>query len=87
MQRSRVALGQRLAVLSIACQMRSGVAGIDTSVTPSGESASRIAFMTVGVEATVPPSPTPLAPNGFVVLGTGLKSIVIAGTVSARGMP
>ena len=51
------------------------------------ESASRIAFMTVGVEATVPPSPTPLAPNGFVELGTGLKSIVIAGIVSARGMP
>ena len=32
--------------------------------------------MTVGVEATVPPSPTPLAPSGFVVLGTGLKSIL-----------
>jgi hypothetical protein len=67
--------------------MRSGVAGIGTSVTPSGARASRIAFMTVGVEATVPPSPTPLAPNGFVVLGTGLKSTAIAGTVSARGMP
>ncbi len=67
--------------------MRSGVAGIGTSVTPSGASASRIAFITVGVEATVPPSPTPLAPSGFVVLGTGLKSTVIVGTVSARGMP
>ena len=55
--------------------MRSGVAGIGTSVTPSGASASRIAFITVGVLATVPPSPTPLAPSGFVVLGTGLKSI------------
>jgi hypothetical protein len=53
--------------------MRSGVAGIGTSVTPSGASASRIAFITVGVEATVTPSPTPLAPRGFVVLGTGLN--------------
>ena len=39
--------------------MRSGVAGIGTSVTPSGASASRIAFITVGVLATVLPSPTP----------------------------
>jgi hypothetical protein len=53
----------------MARQMRSGVAGIVTSVTPSGARASRIAFITVGVEATVPPSPTPLAPNGCVVLG------------------
>ena len=43
--------------------------------------------MTVGVETTLPPSPTPLAPNGFVVLGTGLKSTMIGGIVSARGMP
>ena len=67
--------------------MRSGVVGIGTSVTPSGASASRIAFMTVGVLATVPPSPTPLAPYGLVGLGTGLKSTVNAGNVSARGMP
>ena len=66
--------------------MRSGVAGIGRSVTPSGVRASRIAFITVGVLATVPPSPTPLAPRGFVVLGTGLKSMVIAGKISARGM-
>ena len=51
------------------------------------ESASRMAFMMVGVETTVPPSPTPLAPNGLVLLGTGLKWTVIAGIVSARGMP
>src|SRR5207302_10039922 len=70
----------------IARQMRSGVAGIGTSVTPSGARASRMAFTTVGVEATVPPSPTPLAPNGFVVLGTGLKSTVTGGNVSARGI-
>jgi hypothetical protein len=28
-----------------------------------------------------------LAPSGFVVLGTGLKSILIGGIMSARGMP
>jgi hypothetical protein len=32
---------------------------IGTSVTPSGAVASRVAFITVGVAATVPPSPTP----------------------------
>jgi hypothetical protein len=62
-----------------------GEAGIGMSVTPSGASASTIAFMTVGVEATVPPSPTPLAPRGLVGLGTGLKSMLMAGNVSARG--
>src|SRR5215471_5374842 len=61
-----------------------GGGGQGTSVTPSGESASRIAFMTVGVAATVPPSPTPLAPNGLVGLGTGLKSTRIAVAVAAR---
>jgi hypothetical protein len=35
----------------MARQMRSGVAGIGTSVTPSGARASRIAFITVGVDA------------------------------------
>ncbi len=55
--------------------MRSAVAGIDTSATPTGARASRMAFITVGVLATVPLSPTP---TGFVVLGTGLKSTLIA---------
>ena len=32
--------------------------------------ASRIALITVGVEATVPPSPTPLARSGFVKAAT-----------------
>src|ERR1700751_6087366 len=80
-------LGQPRVCACIARQMRSGVAGIGMSVTPSGARASRIAFMTVGVLATVPPSPTPLAPNGLVGLGTGLKSTATRGTVSARGMP
>jgi hypothetical protein len=71
----------------IARQRRSGVADIGTSVTPSGARAWSIAFITVGVLATVPPSPTPLAQRGFVVLGTGLKSILIGGIMSARGVP
>jgi hypothetical protein len=48
--------------------------------------ASRMAFITVGVPATVPPSPTPLAPSGLVGLGTGLKSIAKGGKMSARGI-
>ena len=52
----------------------SAVAGIGISPTPSGASASMIAFITVGVAATVPPSPTPFTPIGFDLLGTGLKS-------------
>jgi hypothetical protein len=36
--------------------------------------------MTVGVVATLPPSPAPLAPTGFVGLGTGLTSTVTAAT-------
>jgi len=50
------------------------------------ERAERV-FMTVGVAAIVPPSPTPLTPSGLVVLGTGLKSAPIAGSMSARGVP
>src|SRR5216683_6997381 len=80
-------LALRGRALWIACHTRSGVAGIGTSWTPSGASASRMAFITVGVAATVPPSPTPLIPSGLDLLGTGLKSTVIAGSVSARGMP
>jgi hypothetical protein len=64
-----------------------GGVGHGRSVKPTGARASRIAFITVGVEATVPPSPTPLTPSGFVVPGTGLKSMVIGGIMSARGMP
>ena len=68
-------------------RIRSDVAGIGRPVMPSGARASRIAFITAGVVATVPPSPAPLAPSRLVVLGTGLKSMVIAGSMSARGMP
>src|SRR5437763_9169590 len=72
--------------IRIARHTLSADAGIATSVTPSGASASTIAFITVGVAATVPPSPTPLMPSGLDKLGTGLKAIAIAGKLSARGM-
>jgi Phage derived protein Gp49-like (DUF891) len=59
--------------------MRSGVAGIGTSVTPREESASRIAFITVGVAATVPPSPTPLAPiaRALYATATGRRVVIL----------
>jgi hypothetical protein len=51
-------------------------------------SASEIAFITVGVPATAAlPSSTPLAPSGLAGLGTGMKSTVNGGKVSAPGMP
>src|SRR5260221_3580441 len=49
----------------IARQTRSGLHGIVMSRTPSGRSASMIAFTTAGVEAIVPASPTPLTPSRF----------------------
>src|SRR5207302_1122914 len=72
--------------IRIARHTLSAVAGMATSVTPSGASASTIAFITVGVAATVPPSPTPLMPSGLDLLGTGLKSTAMSGIVSARGI-
>ena len=61
---------RRLLAFSIACHIRAGVAGIAISVTPSGASASRTAEITAGAAPTVPHSPAPLAPNGFVAVGT-----------------
>jgi len=52
----------------MARQTRSGVAGMAKSVSPAR--ASRIALITVGVLAIVPPSPTPLARSGFVNAAT-----------------
>src|SRR3954447_10357257 len=46
----------------MADQTRCGVAGIWMLRTLSGHSASMIAFISVGVEPTVPDSPTPLRP-------------------------
>lgn len=71
----------------IACHTRCGVAGIWMLRTPSGHSASMIAFMTVGVDPTVPDSPTPLAPIGLLLAGTVSSSWLLkVGKVSARGI-
>ena len=61
----------------IACHTRCGVAGIWMLRTPSGHSASMIAFITVGVEPTAPDSPTPLAPSGLVLAGTLSSSALL----------
>ena len=60
----------------IARQTVCGVAGISTSVTPSGRRASMTALITAGVEAMVPASPTPLVPSGWVVDGVTVRSVV-----------
>ena len=43
-----------------------GEAGMVTSVTPIGRSASTTAFITAGVEVMVPASPMPFTPSGLV---------------------
>src|SRR5256885_4417592 len=64
----------------INCQSFCGVAGIATSRTPNGWSASTMAFITAGVEAIVPASPIPFVPNGF----TGLGVMVAASSNDGR---
>ena len=58
---------------SIACQTRSGVAGIWMSVTPRCESASTTALMTAGAAAIVPGLPHAL--HAERVVGRGLGSV------------
>ncbi len=70
----------------IALHTRGLVAGMSSSVTPSGASAFTIASITAGNAPTVPASPAPLAPSGLVFVGTGLLSIAMAHIVSARGI-
>jgi hypothetical protein len=53
----------------MASQTCCGDAGMVTSRTPMGASASTTAFMTAGVDAIAPASPMPLTPIGFVGLG------------------
>src|SRR5579859_2639255 len=54
----------------IARQTFSGLVGMSMHVTPSGRSASATAFMTAGRAPTVPASPAPFTPSGFVRQGT-----------------
>src|SRR5438445_12517111 len=65
----------------ISAQSFCGVAGIATSLTPNGSSASTMAFITAAVEAIVRASPIPLLPLGFTGLG------VMAHASSKDGTP
>ncbi len=60
-----------------AAQMRSGVAGISSTV-PFG-SASIIALSSAGGAAVVPASPVPFTPSGFVLQAMAWCSTFIAG--------
>ena len=70
----------------IARQMRSLVAGMSSSRTPSGASACMIAIITAGSAPTQPASPAPLAPSGLPSVGTGLLTMRMLHMSSARGM-
>src|SRR5262249_2551694 len=56
----------------IACQTRSGVAGISTCSRRYSESPRTRALMTAGGAPSEPASPAPLMPSGLVVQGTTL---------------
>src|SRR5476651_718210 len=71
---------------SMARQTFCAVAGISTSLTPSGANASITAFITAGIAPTVPASPAPLAPSGLYLVGTGFDFTSMLHIVSARGM-
>src|SRR5438309_4136891 len=70
----------------ISAQSFCGVAGIATSLTPNGSSASTMAFMTAGVEAIVPASPTPLVPSGLTGLGVTVAASSYEGRSDAVGI-
>ena len=55
------------------------------SLTPRWRTASSTELTTAGVEAMVPASPTPLTPNGFVVEGVVVRSVVKCGRSAAAG--
>ncbi len=55
-----------------ACQTRSLLAGMSSSRTLRGASASITAFITTGSAPTVPASPAPLTPSGFNAVGYGV---------------
>ena len=74
----------------LACQTRSGVAGIwifsAARPRPAWSSASTIAFITAGVAPIVPSSPTPLTPSGLSAHGIEVSNSVRKATpMSARG--
>src|SRR5688572_907363 len=67
-------------------QIRSGVAGRGTSVTPHGDSASSSAWTTAGGTPTFPASLPPFTPRRLVRVGTRCTSERMSGTSSARGI-
>src|SRR5699024_6343043 len=67
-------------------QTRSGVAGISIDRTPKCATAATTAFITAGVEAIDPDSPTPFAPSAFTGDGVVVCPRVISGSSRAPGM-
>ena len=59
----------------MALHTRNGVAGIVSSVTPIGRSASTIALTITASAGVVPPSPPALMPSGLVGEGTSLSAV------------
>src|SRR5262249_38645219 len=78
--------GRALLADGIARHSRSGVAGISKWRMPSGASASFTAFMIAGNAPTVPASPAPLTPSGFILVGTSWLPTASDGKSSARGI-
>ena len=75
-----------LSAVRIALHTRDGVSGMSMCSTPSGRSASRTAFTTVGGAPIVPDSPMPLMPSGLVRAGISASSEMTSGMCSARGI-
>src|SRR5215472_14441010 len=66
-------------------QIFSGVSGMSTCFTPSGESASTTEFTTAGEQPIVPASPTPFTPRGFTGEGVSVWLDSIQGIICALG--
>src|SRR5207247_11069720 len=67
----------------IAAHTRAGVSGLSMWETPRGASASHTAFTSVGTEAIVPVSPTPLTPSGFTGDGVTVWAVSTFGICDA----
>ena len=62
------------------------MAGIDISVTPSGDNASITAFIKAGGDAIAPASPQPLTPQSLTVEGVVVYPTLNDGRSSALGI-
>ena len=70
----------------MASQIRAGVAGASSFVTPTGVSACNIAHIDAAMDPPFPASPQPFTPKGLVVEGTLRVENAILQRLSARGM-